>query len=245
MESPCPSRPAFNFAEGEVLLIDKPLRWTSFDVVRKIRNAMKPLKVKVGHAGTLDPLATGLLVVCTGKFTKRIDEFQSQKKEYTGTITLGATTPSYDLERAIDQRFDLSGITYEQINGTAASFVGEIEQIPPAHSAIKMDGERVYEKARRGEAVEVKPRNVHIYEFEITAIQLPDVDFRVVCSKGTYIRSLAHDFGKAMNNGAHLSRLRRTRSGDFNVAHAWQMTDLVNHIKGFTLAVSDEDIQKS
>lgn len=228
----------FNFADGEILLVDKLIRWTSFDVVRKIRNAIKPLKIKVGHAGTLDPLATGLLVVCTGKFTKRIDEFQAEEKEYIGTITLGATTPSYDLERDIDARFDWSAIDENEIIETAASFLGEIEQIPPAHSAIKMDGERVYEKARRGESVDVKSRRVHIYEFEITRIAMPNVDFRVVCSKGTYIRSLAHDFGKAMNNGAHLSSLRRTKSGDFHVNDAWQVSDLVNSIKEFTVASS-------
>ncbi len=243
METPRTGR-AFNFADGEIVLVDKPIQWTSFDVVRKIRNAIKPQKVKVGHAGTLDPLATGLLVICTGKSTKRIDTFQAEEKEYTGTITLGATTPSYDLERPIDQRFDWSGISVDDIQKTAASFVGEIEQKPPAHSAIKMEGERVYEKARRGEIVEVKARRVHIYEFEITHIALPDVQFRVVCSKGTYIRSLAHDFGLAMNNGAHLSRLRRTRSGGFRVEDAWQVTDLVNCIKGITFAKTHEDIQK-
>ena len=231
-----------NFAAGEVLLVDKPLRWTSFDVVRKVRNAIKPLKVKVGHAGTLDPLATGLLVICTGKFTKRIDEFQAHEKTYTGTITLGATTPSYDLEQEIDQRFDVSGITDEQILETASSFVGEIEQIPPAHSAIKIDGERVYKKARRGETVIVKPRKVHIHEFEIVHIAMPNITFRIVCSKGTYIRSLAHDFGVAMRNGAHLSQLRRTRSGDFHVDDAWQLPDLVKQIKGVNFAASDEDI---
>ncbi len=244
METAEPTR-VFNFADGEVLLVDKPIRWTSFDVVHKIRNAIKPLKVKVGHAGTLDPLATGLLVICTGKFTKRIDGFQAEEKEYTGTITLGATTPSYDLEQDIDQHFDWSGIQEDQINKTAASFLGEIEQIPPVHSAIKMDGERVYEKARRGESVDVKPRRVHIREFEITRIALPDVDFRVVCSKGTYIRSLAHDFGKVMNNGAYLSRLRRTKSGNFHVDGAWQVADLVNVIKEFSLTTTHEDIQKS
>lgn len=222
---------AFDFAAGEVLLVDKPYTWTSFDVVRKITNAIKPLKVKVGHAGTLDPLATGLLVVCTGKFTKRIAEFQDQEKEYTGTITLGATTPSYDLEREVDKRFDISGITDAQIRETAASFVGEIEQVPPAHSAIKMDGERVYEKARRGESVAVRPRKVHIHAFDVVAIDLPTVRFRVVCSKGTYIRSLAHDFGRALNNGAHLSELRRTKSGSFHVADAWQLADLIRHIR--------------
>lgn len=233
---------SFNFADGEVLLVDKPLRWTSFDVVHKIRNAIKPLKVKVGHAGTLDPLATGLLIICTGKFTKRIDEFQAQEKTYTGTITLGATTPSYDLEREIDERFDLAGITHEQILETAKLFLGEIEQVPPAHSAIKIGGERVYEKARRGESVAVKPRRVHIREFEIVHIDIPYVEFRIVCSKGTYIRSLAHDFGKMMNNGAHLSQLRRTKIGDFDVVDAWQLSDLVNRIKGVNFAPSDEDI---
>ena len=220
----------FNFQEGEVLLVDKPLRWTSFDVVHKVRNAIKPLKVKVGHAGTLDPLATGLLILCTGKFTKRIEEFQAQEKEYTGTITLGATTPSYDLEQAIDEQFDISGITDELVLKTAASFVGEIEQVPPAHSAVKVDGERVYEKARRGETVQIKSRKVHIREFEVVNIALPHVDFRVVCSKGTYIRSLAYDFGKAMGNGSHLSSLRRTKNGKFHVEGAWQLDDLVEHI---------------
>jgi len=225
-----PNKP-FDFASGEVLLVDKPYTWTSFDVVRKISNAIKPLKVKVGHAGTLDPLATGLLVICTGKFTKRISEFQAQEKEYTGTITLGATTPSYDLEREIDQRFDVSGITETQIRDAAAAFVGEIEQVPPAHSAVKMDGERVYEKARRGEVVAVRSRTVKIHAFDIVAVEMPLVRFRVVCSKGTYIRSLAHDLGKALNNGAHLSELRRTKSGDFDVNEAWQLNELVQCIR--------------
>lgn len=226
------TNPVFDFAAGEVLLVDKPLTWTSFDVVRKVSNAIKPQKVKVGHAGTLDPLATGLLILCTGKFTKRIAEFQAQEKEYTGIITLGATTPSYDMEREIDQRYDLAGITETGIRETAASFIGEIEQVPPQHSAIKVGGERVYEKARRGEAVTINPRNVHIHEFEVVDIALPEVHFRVVCSKGTYLRSLAHDFGKALNNGAYLSRLRRTKSGLFHVDDAWQLPELINHIRG-------------
>ncbi len=241
---------AFHFAEGEVLLVDKPIGWTSFQVVNKlkytlVRHLGLPKRFKIGHAGTLDPLASGLLVICTGKFTKRIAEFQDQRKEYTGVFTLGATTPSYDLELEVDQRFDIAGITPEQIHAAAASFVGEIEQIPPVHSAIKVDGERVYEKARRGEQVALKPRKLQIYAFEIIGIDLPDVQFRVSCSKGTYIRSLAHDFGKALENGAHLSKLRRTKSGDFDVAHAWQVTDLVNCIKGATFATSHEDIQGS
>jgi len=223
--------PTFDFAEGEVLLIDKPLRWTSFDVVGKIRNSIKPLKVKVGHAGTLDPLASGLLILCTGKKTKIIDQFQAQEKEYTGTIFLGATTPSYDLETEIDQEFDISHITEAQITKATEQFIGEISQFPPPHSAIKIDGERLYEKARRGETVEQRPRLVTISTFEITAINLPEISFRIVCSKGTYIRSLAFDFGKALNSGAYLSSLRRTRSGDFLVENSYKVMELVNHIR--------------
>ncbi|WP_437919773.1 tRNA pseudouridine(55) synthase TruB [Sphingobacterium sp. LRF_L2] len=221
----------FRFAEGAVLLIDKPLEWTSFDVVGKLRNAMKPEKIKVGHAGTLDPLATGLLIICTGKFTKRIDEFQAQEKEYTGKITIGATTPSFDLETAIDAVFDYSHVTPELIYSTAERFLGEQEQYPPAHSAIKINGERVYEKARRGEEVELKSRKVTITCFEIVKIELPDVHFKIGCSKGTYIRSIASDFGKALGIGAHLSALRRTKSGDFHVDDAWNLQDLVEKIK--------------
>jgi len=224
--------PEFNFAEGEMLLINKPYRWTSFDVVGKIRNSFKPLKLKVGHAGTLDPLATGLLIICTGKLTKKIDEFQAQDKEYTGTMVLGATTPSYDLETGVDATFDISTITEEQIHAACGNFIGDIEQFPPAHSALKVDGERLYMKARRGETVELKSRKVNISEFEITRIELPEVDFRVVCSKGTYIRSLVFDFGKALDNGAYLSKLRRTRSGDFHVDNAYEVMEFVKHVKG-------------
>ncbi|MBD3750353.1 MAG: tRNA pseudouridine(55) synthase TruB [Sphingobacteriales bacterium] len=223
--------PKFNFTEGEVLLINKPYRWTSFDVVGKIRNSFKPLKLKVGHAGTLDPLATGLLIICTGKLTKKIDTFQAEEKEYTGTLTLGATTSSYDLETEIDQKFDISAITAEAILENCKHFIGDLAQYPPAHSAIKVDGERLYEKARRGEEVALKTRKVTISEFEITRIELPEVDFRVVCSKGTYIRSLAYDFGKKLNNGAYLSKLRRTRSGNFKVENAFEVMELVNHIR--------------
>ncbi|MGJ1198152.1 tRNA pseudouridine(55) synthase TruB [Sphingobacterium spiritivorum] len=222
---------AFHFAEGQMLLIDKPLAWTSFDVVGKIRNTIKPLKLKVGHAGTLDPLATGLLIVCTGKMTKQIDSFQAEDKEYTGIITLGATTPSYDLETEIDQRFDISGITEEMIFDTAHSFEGEISQFPPAHSAIKINGERVYEKARRGEEVELKSRKVTINSFVIEKIELPHVYFRISCSKGTYIRSIANDFGKLLNNGSHLSELRRTKSGNYHVDNAWNLENLIEVIK--------------
>lgn len=221
----------FSFAEGEILLVDKPLTWTSFDVVGKLRNTMKPLKLKVGHAGTLDPLATGLLIICTGKLTKKIDTFQAEDKEYTGIITLGATTPSYDLETEIDQTFDISAITEEQILVAAKSFEGEQEQLPPAHSAVKIKGERVYEKARRGEDVELKPRKITISSFVIEKIEMPNVHFRIKCSKGTYIRSIAHDFGKALNNGAHLSSLRRTMSGDFHVDDAWKLDELIKAIR--------------
>ncbi|MBS1524582.1 MAG: tRNA pseudouridine(55) synthase TruB [Bacteroidetes bacterium] len=219
------------FAEGELLLVNKPYKWTSFDVVGKIRNAFKPLKLKVGHAGTLDPLATGLLVICTGKMTKQIDTFQAEEKEYTGTIVLGATTPTYDLESEPEQKFSLDGLTDDRIRSACQQFTGDIQQYPPAHSAVKVGGERLYEKARRGEEVKVKPRNVTISAFEITRIELPEVDFRVVCSKGTYIRSLANDFGASLDNGAYLSRLRRTRSGDFRVGDAWEIMELVNKIR--------------
>ncbi|HUH32654.1 MAG TPA: tRNA pseudouridine(55) synthase TruB [Daejeonella sp.] len=223
--------PQFNFAEGELLLINKPYKWTSFDVVGKIRNSFKPLKLKVGHAGTLDPLATGLLILCTGKLTKKIDEFQAQEKEYTGTLFLGATTPSYDLETEIDHTFSIDHITDEQIRENCRQFIGEISQVPPAHSAVKEGGERLYMKARRGETFEAKTRQVTITEFEITRIELPEIDFRVVCSKGTYIRSLVYDFGKALNNGAYLAKLRRTRSGNFHVDNAYGVMELVNHIR--------------
>ncbi len=223
--------PKFDFTQGEVLLVNKPYKWTSFDVVGKLRNTFKPLKLKVGHAGTLDPLATGLLIICTGKLTKQIDSYQAEDKEYTGTITLGSTTPSYDLETEPDQFFDISYITEEQILENVKHFIGNIQQYPPAHSAIKKDGERLYMKARRGEEVELQARSVSISEFEITSITLPEVHFRVVCSKGTYIRSLAHDFGKTLNSGAHLSRLRRTKSGKFSVENAFEIMELVTHIK--------------
>lgn len=225
-----------DFAEGQLLLVNKPYNWTSFDVVGKIRNSFKPLKLKVGHAGTLDPLATGLLIICTGKMTKQIDTFQAQEKEYTGTMILGETTPSYDMETEADQKFDISAITGEQIKATCAQFIGDIQQYPPAHSAIKIDGERLYEKARRGEDVELRLRNVTISEFEITGITLPEVSFRVVCSKGTYIRSLINDFGKALNNGAYLSRLRRTRSGDYKIEDAHEVMELVNTIRELKVA---------
>lgn len=220
-----------DFADGQLLLINKPLKWTSFDVVGKLRNSFKPLKLKVGHAGTLDPLATGLLIICTGKMTKQIDTFQAEEKEYTGTMVLGATTPTYDLESEPEIKFDTSHLTEEQIKAACAQFTGDIQQYPPAHSAIKVDGERLYEKARRGEEVELKLRNVTISDFEITRIELPEVDFRVVCSKGTYIRSLVNDFGKALNNGAYMSALRRTRSGNYRIEDAHEIMELVDTIR--------------
>lgn len=222
----------FNFTEGELLLVNKPYHWTSFDVVSKIRNSFKPLKLKVGHAGTLDPLATGLLIICTGKLTKKIDEYQAQEKEYTGTMFLGATTPSYDMETEVDETFPTDHLTEDSIIANCENFLGELDQFPPAHSAVKVEGERLYLKARRGETVELKSRKVTITEFEITRIELPEVDFRVVCSKGTYIRSLVYDFGKELQTGAYLSKLRRTKSGDFAVENAFEVMELVNHIRG-------------
>ncbi|MCG2418004.1 tRNA pseudouridine(55) synthase TruB [Aequorivita sp. F47161] len=215
---------AEDYKEGQVILIDKPLEWTSFQAVNKIRWLIKKSfgikKIKVGHAGTLDPLATGLLIICTGKFTKRIDTFQAQEKEYTGTFTLGATTPSYDLETEINNTFDISEITSEKIQEATKQFLGEIQQQPPVFSALKKEGKRLYEYARSGEEIEIPFRTITISEFEITKIELPIVHFKVACSKGTYIRSLANDFGKALNNGAHLSALRRTKIGDFSIDKA-------------------------
>ncbi len=219
------------FAQGQLLLVNKPYKWTSFDVVGKLRNAFKPLKLKVGHAGTLDPLATGLLVICTGKMTRQIDTFQAEEKEYTGTMVLGSVTETYDLESEPEKLFETSHITAGHIEETCKQFIGDIQQYPPAHSAVKIGGERLYEKARRGEEVELRLRNVTISELEITRIELPEVDFRVVCSKGTYIRSLVNDFGKALDNGAYLSRLRRTRSGDFRAEDAWEVMELVNAVR--------------
>ncbi|WP_397302046.1 tRNA pseudouridine(55) synthase TruB [Nonlabens ulvanivorans] len=209
---------------GQVLLIDKPLGWSSFQVVNKIRWLIKQeygiKKIKVGHAGTLDPLASGLLIICTGKETKNIHVYQAQEKEYTGTITLGATTPSYDLETEIDNRFPLNDITEELLVKTTSQFTGDIMQKPPIYSAIKKDGKRLYELARAGETTEIKERQVNVQVFELTKIKLPKVDFRIECSKGTYIRSIAHDYGKALNNGGHLSALRRTAIGNYRVESA-------------------------
>lgn len=216
---------ADDFLNGQVLLIDKPLTWSSFQAVNKLKYILKrnfdlPKKFKIGHAGTLDPLASGLLIICTGKFTKKITEIQAQPKEYTGTFFIGATTPSYDLETEIDQTYPSTHIDEALIHKTVAQFLGEIDQKPPVFSAIKKEGIRLYEHARAGVEVEIASRKTTIYEFEITRIALPEIDFRVVCSKGTYIRSLAFDFGKAMNSGSHLTALRRTKIGDYNVQNA-------------------------
>ena len=210
----------FDFVAGELLLINKPLTWTSFDVVNKVRFILQKklgLKLKVGHAGTLDPLATGLLIICTGKLTKKISEYQSQEKEYTGTFTLGATTPSYDLETTPDTFYPMDTITEEQIKITARKFIGTSNQLPPVFSAGKIDGKRAYLKARKGEPVALKPKEVTISDLGITNIELPEVKFRVVCSKGTYVRSIAYDFGKALDSGAYLSKLCRTRIGEFKI----------------------------
>lgn len=221
-------KPENIFEQGKVLLIDKPLEWTSFDVVRKIRNTIK-IK-KVGHAGTLDPLATGLLIVCTGKFTKKINEYMAQEKEYTGTFTLGATTPTYDLESSPEQNKEFKHLATEQIIEATKNFTGEIMQVPPAHSAIKIGGKRVYELARQGKEVKLEPRKITIKEFEIVSVELPVVQFRVVCSTGTYIRSLANDFGAALGCGAYLSSLCRTRIGTFLLKDALTVEKFVEEV---------------
>lgn len=217
------------YDEGRVLLFNKPFRWTSFDVVRKIRYVTRAKKV--GHAGTLDPLATGLLIVCTGKFTRQADRYQAMEKEYTGTFFLGATTPSFDLETAVDEQYDCGHLDNDLIQRTAQLFVGETDQSPPLHSAINIGGERAYEKARRGEKLEIPAKKILIREFEIVAIALPLVHFRVVCSKGTYIRSLARDYGKALNCGAHLTALCRTRIGEFRLDQAEEVNSFVEGFK--------------
>jgi tRNA pseudouridine55 synthase len=223
-----------NFLEGQVLLIDKPLHWSSFQAVNKVKWALKKhlglKKLKVGHAGTLDPLATGLLIICTGKFTKRIPELQGMEKEYTGTITVGATTPSFDLETEVNATFPTEHIDDILIHKTVNQFLGEIDQQPPVFSAIKKDGKRLYEHARKGEEVEIAFRKTTIHEFEITRVALPEIDFRVVCSKGTYIRSLANDFGKALGSGGHLTVLCRTKIGKFSVENAISPQDFEDEI---------------
>jgi len=223
---------AQDYLDGQLLLIDKPLEWTSFQVVNKLRWQLRQTfnlkKIKVGHAGTLDPLATGLLIICTGKMTKQINTFQEQIKTYTGTLKLGSTTPSYDLETEIDQRFTTDHITNNVIHETINEFRGEIDQFPPVFSALKKEGKRFYEFARAGEKVEISSRKVTIHNFEILNIKNKTVNFSVTCSKGTYIRSLAHDFGKALKSGAHLTGLRRTKIGSFSVENATSIEDFIS-----------------
>ena len=223
------------FKEGKLLLIDKPLKWSSFQVVNKLRWEIKKTfdikKIKVGHAGTLDPLATGLLLVCTGKMTKQIQELQDQKKVYYGTMTLGSTTPSYDLETDINQKFSTDHICENILRETTKQFIGEIDQYPPLYSAIKKDGKRLYEYARLGQDIDIEPRKIFIESFNITNFQNQKVDFEVQCGKGTYIRSLANDFGKALNSGAHLSSLRRTKIGDFSINDAIKINEFIESLK--------------
>ena len=223
-----------DFESGVVLLINKEINWTSFDVVKKIKNLLKEKfrlkKIKVGHAGTLDPLATGLLVICTGKSTKMISEIQNQKKKYTGELTMGATTPSYDLETEINNRYDISNISESDISSKTKLFIGEVFQKPPIFSAIKVKGERLYEKARRGEKINIKKRKITVYNFKLTKILLPKIHFIIECSKGTYIRSIAHDFGKSLNSGAHLSKLVRTKIGEFDLKDAKSIIEFENEL---------------
>ncbi len=234
-----PQFPKFNFEEGEVLLFDKPLTWTSFDVVNKVRGTIQTKKV--GHAGTLDPLATGLLVLCTGKMTKKIDLIQATEKEYLTTICLGKTTPSFDLETEFDSETDCSHLTKEQVEEAVMSFVGDLQQIPPMYSAVKVGGERLYKKARKGQEIELQPRPVSIYSIEILKIKLPNVEFLMRCSKGTYVRSLARDIGAKLGVGGYLAALRRTKVGDLSVDNAFEIPTFVQHIKN--LSAENANIQ--
>jgi tRNA pseudouridine55 synthase len=217
------------FEEGAILLIDKPYRWTSFDVVRKIRNTLH-IK-KIGHAGTLDPLATGLLILCTGKMTKQIDTYQAQEKEYTGKLVLGRTTPSVDLETGFDQVYEICHISKDMLQWAALQLTGTLQQIPPIFSAIQVDGQRVYKKARKGQTVELKPRQVEVSLFEISFSDFPVIDFRISCSKGTYIRSLVRDFGELLNSGAYLAELRRTRIGTFTIENAQTVEEFIQTLR--------------
>lgn len=224
----------FDFAEGEILLVSKPYRWTSFDVVNNFRYFLKSKlgikKIKIGHAGTLDPLATGLLILCTGKFTKKIEEFKAFDKEYTGVMTLGATTPSFDLETEIDCRYSLDRITFDLIHETALRLTGEQMQVPPRFSAVKIHGRRAYEFARSEKDINLEPREIVVSAFEITGIEIPDVHFRIACSRGTYIRAVARDFGIATGSGAYLGSLCRTRIGPYHLRDAWELESLKNNL---------------
>ncbi len=225
----------YNFKEGEVLLFDKPYEWTSFDLVNKVRkllcNALGVKKLKVGHAGTLDPLATGLLIVCTGKATKTIDSYQAEEKEYIATLKLGATTPSFDLETEIDETFSTDHITRELVDNILTKFIGELDQIPPAFSAVKVKGKRAYEFARDGKDPELKPKKLVIKEIEVIKFESSELILRIVCSKGTYIRGLARDIGKALNSGAHLTALKRTRIGKYLNSDSMELEALENLLK--------------
>lgn len=242
-EADHPPLSEYDFLAGATLLVDKPQGWTSFDAVNIIRGRLRKLlgikKIKVGHAGTLDPMATGLLIICTGKATKTLADHQGLDKVYTGTIRLGATTPSYDAETPIDEVFPVDHIDEAAIEKARRQFLGDILQVPPMFSAIKVDGQPLYKKARKGETVDIQARPVHIFSFELTDIRLattenepyPELDFRLHCSKGTYVRSLAYDLGQALDSGAYLTALRRTRVGDFSIEHAWELEDLVDTLE--------------
>jgi tRNA pseudouridine55 synthase len=227
--------PTFDFESGEILLVNKPYGWTSFDVVNKVRYTIKKelgiQKIKIGHAGTLDPLATGLLILCTGKSTKKIEEFVGFDKEYTGTFMLGATTPSYDLETGINGQFPTNHVTSEAIKEATNQFIGPIQQVPPQFSAKKVEGKRAYRFARQDVEIELKPNAVEISAFEITQIKLPEVMFRIACSKGTYIRSLARDLGQALNTGAHLTALCRTRIGPWYLRDAYEVEGILELVR--------------
>ena len=231
---PPPSISNLDFRAGATLLVDKPKGWTSFDVVNKIRFRLRKItgvkRIKVGHAGTLDPMATGLLILCTGKFTKRLANFQGLDKEYTGTFRLGASTPSYDAETEVDHFYDYEHITAEDIEKARQLYLGDIEQVPPMFSAIKVDGQPLYKRARKGEFIKIQARPVHIFDFDITDNQLPDISFRLHCSKGTYVRSLAHDMGRSLNSGAYLTELRRTKIGEYKIEDAWNLEVLIEKL---------------
>lgn len=248
MDTEDDSRPGFDFLAGEMLLIDKPQGWTSFDVVNKLRNKLRALtgvkNIKVGHAGTLDPMATGLLIVCTGKATRQIETYQNLPKKYTGTFILGATTPSYDAETEVEEHFPTDHILSEDLERARLQFIGPIQQVPPIFSAIKVDGKPLYKKARKGETITIEPRAVHIEHFSLTRVEIPQIDFEVHCSKGTYIRSLAFDFGKALHSGAYLGSLCRTAIGDYQLDHAWNLHALIASLDQNADGIPKGDIQK-
>lgn len=248
MDTDDDSRPGYDFLAGEMLLINKPQGWTSFDVVNKLRNKLRAItgvkSIKVGHAGTLDPMATGLLIVCTGKSTRLLDSFQSRPKQYTGTFILGATTPSYDAETEIEERFPIEHILPEDLERARHQFIGPISQVPPIFSAIKVDGKPLYKKARKGETVVIEPRSVHIEKFELTRIALPEIDFHVHCSKGTYIRSLAYDFGRALQSGAYLGSLCRIAIGEYHLSQAWELSALIAALDHHPDGLPKDSIQK-